>query len=65
MFPGNNFSDMTTFVEYLSNNADETPEGKFIRDLYDERFITLSEDTLEDDFKLIYENVQGLYDGYN
>jgi hypothetical protein len=47
IFPGNDFSNIDDFKEYLKEHGDETLAGKFIKELYYVDHISLSEDTLE------------------
>ena len=65
IFPGNNFQNLEQFIEYLEKHGNETSIGQTINALYTSGSIGLQNDTLADDFQVIYDNVDLLYGGYN
>jgi hypothetical protein len=65
MFPDNNFSDLDSFKEYLEEHGNETTVGWTIKALYEDGYIALSSDSLDQDLDTIKDNVGLLYEGYN
>ena len=65
IFPGNNFSDLDQFKQYLVDHGNETTMGQAINALYNSGDIELLDNTLADDLQVIHDNVELLYKGYN